>query len=73
VLNILTPPEPGSAYSLAATLTVLDPTDSERATARTALTNALTGNDPSTADNLVAALRSMSPFQSWLAWVADGV
>ena len=54
-----------------AALPALDPTDAERAEARTALLDALPTADPWAVRVLVAAVRSVSPGQSWLAWLAN--
>jgi hypothetical protein len=56
---------------LAAALTALVSTDEERAEARTAVLAALPTAEPRVVHHLVAALRSVSSVQSWLAWLAN--
>jgi len=60
-------------YDVVEALTALDPTDAERAAARTALHHTLaTVEDTWRVVVLVAALRGVSPVQSWLVWLAQG-
>jgi hypothetical protein len=56
---------------LVAPLPALVTTEAERDEARTALLNALPGADPGAVRVLVAVLRSFSPVQAWLAWLAS--
>jgi len=54
-----------------AALPALVTTEADRAEARTALFKALPTADPGAVPALVAALRSVSPVQLWLAWLAN--
>jgi hypothetical protein len=52
-------------------LSALVTTDAERAEARTALLQIVPTTDPQAVSDLVGALRSVSPLQSWLAWLTN--
>jgi NACHT domain len=71
LLNALPTAKLDAVRYLLAVLPALATTEADLAEARTTLLNALPTAEPWVVGDLVAGLRSVSPVQSWLAWLAN--